>query len=147
LEAGASEKRAAWIVEGCGKMADSDLIHLREFREGPGRLAISLELLVYVRPYLGPLFSWRSALPLGSCVAPPSMLSTMPERISSEVKDSRATSFIKEVVRLGERFRADAEAEGQDVALGGWEVNNRDDITASRWYPLRILGRSDIPWA
>ena len=48
-------------------------------------------------------------------------------------------------VQLGARFRADAKAEGQDVAIGGWETVAGRGSRQSRWYSVR-LNRKNAPW-
>ena len=49
-------------------------------------------------------------------------------------------------VHRGERFRADAKAAGEDIVLGGWEIDGCEDTKLARWFSLR-LSREDVPWA
>ena len=46
----------------------------------------------------------------------------------------------------GELFRSDAKAEGQHVAIGGWELNGSYNPSQSRWFSLELT-RDDVPWA
>ena len=47
---------------------------------------------------------------------------------------------------IGERFRADAKAEGDTIVVGGWELAVCEGTSGARWFSLR-LARQDIPWA
>jgi hypothetical protein len=50
------------------------------------------------------------------------------------------------ISHVGERYRADAKAEGDKIVLGGWELLGSADPKLARWYSVR-LGRAEIPWA
>jgi len=47
---------------------------------------------------------------------------------------------------LGEAFRADAKAEGMEVAVGGWECLAGRRPEEARWYALK-LNKTNAPWA
>ena len=50
-----------------------------------------------------------------------------------------------EVTDFGEAFRADAEAEGQEVVIGAWECLGGTRPSSARWFALRLT-RASAPW-
>ena len=44
-----------------------------------------------------------------------------------------------------ERFRTDAKAEGDDIGIGGWRVDERG-TKYSRWFAIKLT-RANAPWA
>ena len=47
---------------------------------------------------------------------------------------------------LGEVFRADAKAEGQDVVIGGWQTLGGGRPAGAKWFSMRLT-RANAPWA
>jgi hypothetical protein len=47
---------------------------------------------------------------------------------------------------LGEVFRLDAKAEGEEVAIGGWRVSGKGSTFDAPWFAVR-LNRRNAPWA
>ena len=47
---------------------------------------------------------------------------------------------------LGEAFRLDAEAEGEEVAIGGWRCRAGRPTREAEWFAVR-LNRRNAPWA
>ena len=67
---GLSERRLEWTKNWCERMADSEKVAVKEIQEGLGRLVFVAGPLTYARPFLGPLFAWVAACPLGLVTAP-----------------------------------------------------------------------------
>ena len=65
---GVSQKRQAWALEWCQKMASSEVVLVRSLREGFGRLTFPAGPVHQVRPFLVPMYVWTSACPLGAFV-------------------------------------------------------------------------------
>ena len=53
------------------RAAEAKTVHTDEFREGLGRLGFAAGPLPFVRPFLGPLYSWIALVRPGARVAPP----------------------------------------------------------------------------
>ena len=51
----------------------------------------------------------------------------------------------KEREGLTELFRADAKAEGEDVVIGGWELNGATDTSDAQWFSEKV-DRNNAPW-
>lgn len=78
------------------------------------------------KPFLGPIFAWVSAVPKGSVLRLPAMVQVIIRFLLLQVM---ATKFRCDVgdycgyeEGYQESFRADAKADGDDVAIGGWET-------------------------
>jgi len=66
--------------------------------------------------------------------------------LAERFQDNERVRFGLPVLQQGERFRADAKAEGNRVVIGGWELSGGDGTRGCRWYSLE-LDESQIPWA
>ena len=55
--AGASDGRSMWAAGWCRRMAVMREIHFDESRGGLGRLGVAATLLLYTKPFLGPLYA------------------------------------------------------------------------------------------
>jgi len=146
FEAGLSDKRAAWAVRWCQDMASQELILMRELRAGLGRLGFAASVARFLKPFLAPLYAWISMLPEGSCVTPPLMVRLLLSWVSGKVGETPRIPMGLRAASGGERFRADAKAEGDLIVLGGWELYNGEDTRNARWFSVH-LGREEIPWA
>ena len=47
---------------------------------------------------------------------------------------------------LGEVFRLDAKAEGEELAIGGWRCSDAKKTKEATWFAVR-LNRRNAPWA
>ena len=57
-----SDRRCAWASRWCREAALASTIQVKNFREAVGRLAFSAGPLVFLRPFLGPLYSWGAVV-------------------------------------------------------------------------------------
>ena len=145
-EAGISDGRCRWVVDWCRRIAGLPRVRAKEFSEGLGRLGFAASLLLYTKPFLGPLYSWAAAIPRdGEADVPPMVMWIL--RWIAEVFESRVrVGFGREVRHLGELYRADAKAEGDNIVIGGWELRGSEGTAGCRWFSLRLT-KSEIPWA
>ena len=107
---GLSERRLAWAKEWCERMAGAPRVSVKEIQEGLGRLVFVADPLTYAKPFLGPLFAWVAACPLGMLAVPPAIV-----RLVLLWFAVMATDFPWRPCRvgrqsLGEMFRVDAKA-------------------------------------
>ena len=57
------------------------------------------------------------------------------QRVKSRIEGEPSVLLIKAVrENVGEAFRADAKAQGQDVVIGGWECLGGRDSQVARWF-------------
>ena len=145
--AGISERRSEWATRWCRKTASSRSVATREFREGLGRLAFTAGILRFVRPFLGPLYTWVSVVGGEEAATVPPMITLILEWVACQFEQQHQVPFGVPVRQTGERYRADAKAEGEKIVLGGWEVGaSGGNPRRARWYSLRLT-KEDIPWA
>jgi hypothetical protein len=153
FEVGISEARREWVVRWLGQLLEKGGVLIGEFESGLGRLAFVCGAIVFDRPFLAPLYSWKSAARRGAYLMFPPFIKTILTFLRDRMKGRRAVKVsLHQQVGGGalEIFRADAKAEGDDVCIGGWEVRSLEgevvDTMGSRWFALR-LDRKNAPWA
>ena len=62
-ELGMTEKRLRWARDWMAKTLANKMVRVDEFRSALGRLAFMMAAFVHLKPFLGPLYSWISAVP------------------------------------------------------------------------------------
>ena len=145
-EAGLSDGRTRWASEWCRRFAQQRSVPSGEFREGLGRLGFAATLLTHTRPFLGSLYSWVAAIPPGCSSEIPPMIMWILTWLAEAFERKIRFHFGRPHHHIGERFRADAKAEGDTIVVGGWELAGCEGTSGARWFSLR-LARQDIPWA
>ena len=63
-----------------------------------------------------------------------------------EVKRERMARCPSKALDLGEVFRLDAKAEGENVAIGGWRCDGATSTREARWFAVEF-NRRNAPWA
>ena len=66
--------------------------------------------------------------------------------IISEIKRERMARCPTKTKDLGEVFRLDAKAEGENVAIGGWRCAGAASTRDAAWFAVQ-LNRRNAPWA
>ena len=82
----------------------------------------------------------------GTFFQPPLMILLVLKWISEAFGKTREIPFGVRRRQLGERYRADAKAEGDRIVLGGWELDGCESTASARWFSV-TLGPAEIPWA
>ena len=75
----------------------------------------------YLRPFSAPIHAWVAAVGLPGVVKLPWSVLFLLSYIAMQIRGHRVQKVRPHAVNLGPVFRADAKAEGQEVAIGGWE--------------------------
>ena len=145
-EAGISDARSRWASAWCRRVAEERTVLADDFREGLGRLAFAAALLVFTKPFLGPLYAWASAIPAGARAEVPPLVKWVLTWVAEKFEERVRIKFGTKARHLGERYRADAKAEGENIVIGGWEVVGGEGTSQSRWFSMRFT-RAEIPWA
>ena len=147
FQLGLSARRLDWAAAWCSKVAAADRVSVKEVQEGLGRLVFVAGPLAYARPFLGPLFAWVAACPLGATLRPPKIVRLVLRWFARTAaahpwKKCRVGSS-----SIGETFRIDAKAEGPDtVVLGGWCTLGTAAPGQARWFSHKVA-RAEAPWA
>ena len=117
---GISVSRANWCVRWLRDKARERRAPLGELREGLGRLVFATGPLEHLRPLLGPLFAWAAAGGRHTRPLMPPMLLIILGFLADQLEESRTSCCRDPMSDLGEVFRLDAKAAGDEVAVGGW---------------------------
>jgi hypothetical protein len=131
-----------WITRQCsqGQML------IRDLKEALGRLSFVTGILSHGRPFLGPVYSWCAACPGGACLPIPQGLALLLQWLRDKIADAPMRSCRPLRTSTGEAFRVDAKAEGDDVAIGGWETFENLDTKKARWFAIKLT-RKSAAWA
>jgi hypothetical protein len=146
FQAGLSDSRARWLLGWIDATLAEGSILVRAFSEALGRLGFAAGALPSFRPFLGPLYAWSAAVPGGAFVEVPIMVKIILRYLRGQILDGNfMTDCGEDELAEDDDFRADAKAEGEEVAMGGWECRNDTPPESARWWYLR-LNRKDHSW-
>ena len=143
---GVSESRCAWIRRWCLRTVTDGKVHTQEFRECLGRLSFATGVLPFVRPFLGPLYTWIALQAECTIVELPPLVIFVLQWIEARFGPEYWTPVGADLHHAGELFRTDAKAEGDRIVIGGWEVLGAKPTHEARWFSLELT-KDDIPWA
>ena len=146
FEIGVSEAGAAWAVQWLEAKARERKARLGEIREGLGRLQFVAGPLEHIRPFLGPLYAWCCAGPRHARPSLPVMILLILRFLAVEISRRRTSPCRARSLEMGEIFRIDAKAEGEEVAIGGWRTCGNSPTSQAQWFAVR-LNRRNAPWA
>ena len=103
--------------------------------------------LDYLKPFLSPLYAWVASVDRFGKVSLPWSLAFLLWYIASELNTERRCMDVRpRQPSQGPWFRAVAKAEGQSVAIGGWECRGGTTATKARRFAT-TLDRGNAPWA
>ena len=101
----------------------------------------------HLNPFLGPMYGWVATLPGGAAVTLPVATKLALKWIASRLEVMPAVETRKKLFIAGERFRADAKAEGDDVVVGGGALSPvSSDRMDAAWFS-ETLTKQNAPWA
>ena len=146
FEIGISEKRAQWVIRWCNDKVRERQVRLGELREGLGRLQFLAGPLEHLRPFLAPLYAWSCAGARFAKPKLPVMLLLILKYLAAELQKGRMSQCRSRAKDLGETFRLDAKAEGENVAIGGWRCRPGRPTREAEWFAV-TLNRRNAPWA
>ena len=66
--------------------------------------------------------------------------------LARELQDDHATDYRQYSADLGEVFRLDTKAEGNEVVVGGWQTTAGGNTKEAAWFADRLT-RATAPWA
>jgi hypothetical protein len=143
---GISDKRCDWAAGWCRRAAGQRSIEVQKFKEAVGRLAFAAGPMIFLRPFLGPLYAWGAAVGGQRVAEPPPLVVFVLEWLAAAFERKERVPYTLPTANLGELFRSDAKAEGRRIVLGGWELCGGEDPRRARWYAIELT-EDDIPWA
>ncbi len=149
LSLGISEARAAWASNWLSRQAENGLTCIEEYTGALGRLAFICGALEYDRPFLAPLFAFRSRQGARGIKLLPMYVRLIMRFLAERLQRRRYYPSAANRLR-GDAFRVDAKAEGQAIGVGGWmperDAKGRIRTELSKWFSL-TLSPSEAPWA
>ena len=146
-----SEKRASWLIGWFEKILDTGSLELEELAEVVGRMLFTYGALPYDLPFLAPLYQLSAHHGRQGSVRIPLYVRMTLSWLHDRLVTRRVATCAPVKVNLGNLFRVDAKAEGQEVVIGGWKprvmaesgkVCSRD----SDWFAVTLTQES-APWA
>ena len=88
-QAGISVKRARWIVSWIDSAENTNwMVSGRSLVEFVGRLTFVARVLVWLKPFLAPLYAWQSVLGRGAVARVPQLVHTSTQCYASSVRNS-----------------------------------------------------------
>ena len=118
----------------------------RRLTELTGRLNFVARLLLWMRPFLAPLYAFQSVLNRGTVARAPAMVCIALTFIRSELKKgSRLESVLQAWPDPRQAFRTDAKCETGRVVIAGWSLQRGLGTNEAPWFALEIHP-SQLPW-
>ena len=144
---GISQARADWLIRWIEEALSCKRVDLADLEGVLGRMAFAVGPLDHVRPLLAPIYSWSAAVGRVGKMDIPWSMAFILNLLKTALKGPGRTIELKaRTANLGCAFRADAKAQGQTVAVGGWETLNGVRPSEARWYAVE-LSRKNAAWA
>ena len=144
---GISPRRADWLACWCERTVREKEARVEDLRAVMGRLVFALGALEYLRPFCAPILSWVAVAGRGGLERLPWSVLFLLAYISEQLRGGYRVQKVRpHTVDLGPLFRADAKAEGQEVAIGGWECAGGCPPGKARWFRLSLT-RQNAAWA
>ena len=137
---GVITRRGEWLLNFIREMAQSKYtISMRRFAEFLGRLAFVARVVVWLKPFLSPLYSWSAVLDKGTVATAPKLVRLVLHFIGRQLERCEFRYTCRRPKKLlDERLRTDAKCEVGLVVLGGHEVSS------GRWFSVDVRC-SDMP--
>ena len=143
---GFSQARCDWAVNWIQRVRADGFVKIADLEAVIGRLSFGFTVLPLLRPFLGPLYAWVSAvrhchtLRLPKAVA---MILAFIEKVLLQGFRTITVPRAKSVPQ--ELFRTDAKAEGSEMWLGGWACSDASTPWGCRWFAEKVQ-HTDAPW-
>ena len=105
--------------------------------------------VIFDRPFLAPLHTWSASGGGGSFRRLPAFVRFILQYLLNRIKSRRTVHCAQGRPKSGqalEKFRTDAKAEGEQVAIGGWRVAGAPSTREASWFAVK-LNRRNAPWA
>eukprot|EP00438_Fugacium_kawagutii_P024156 Skav213841 [mRNA] locus=scaffold315:237802:239760:+ [translate_table: standard] len=146
---GLSEKRAQWVIDWIQGLLDRRRVGWREFAAALGRLGFASLCLPWERPFLGPLYSWSSAImgQKGELEVPWAImfiLKWIRKRILEGERMEEVKTTKAEVVSEELRIWTDAKATDTEAWIGGW-LECSSETKRCPWFSLKV-DEKIAPW-
>ncbi|CAE7227317.1 unnamed protein product [Symbiodinium natans] len=135
---GLTEGRAKWIISWVSHTVDAGAVRMADFRAVLGRLSFAFTVLPNFRPLLGPLYAWSAAMGSFHSLPLPKLVVVLLNFLKASLERlGRNAAVADHCDAERELFRTDARAEGDEVWIGGFALDN-GTLSECRWFAERI---------
>ena len=131
---GITKKRGDWLVAFIDEMSSANgVVYMRRFNEFLGRLGFVARVLLWLKPFLGPLYTWSSALDRSTVAKAPKMVNLVLFFLKTQLSDcTYMHTCWKPLILKEEVFRTDAKCADGKVVLGGHHLQSGE------WFSLTL---------
>ena len=142
---GLSEQRARWLCRWLDDSVSTGWARIADVSAVLGRLSFGLTALGHFRPFLRPVYAWVASMDTGRVYLLPKAIILIFKFLAKALQgEGRLVSVSRHVTTPKELFRTDARAEGEEIWIGGWALDDAD-TRRCRWFSER-LSHSNAPW-
>ena len=139
---GLTEGRAKWIVSWVSRTVTVGDVRMADLRAVLGRLSFAFTVLPNFRPLLGPLYAWSAAMGSYRSRPLPKLVILLLNFLRASLEKLGRSAAVGEHCETEiELFRTDARAEGDEVWIGGFALDN-GRLSECRWFAERISHRT-----
>jgi len=138
---GITQRRGAWLVSFIDEMfASRGTTYMRRFNEFLGRLGFVSRVLLWLKPFLAPLYTWSAALDRGTVAKCPKLVMLVLKFLQLQLKDcTYMHSCVRPAWLPHEVFRTDAKCAQGKVVLGGHHLQT------GQWFSI-TLTEVEVPY-
>lgn len=132
---GITKRRGDWLIQFIDELARSKgTIYLRRFNEFLGRLGFVARVLIWLKPFLAPLYAWSAAIDRSTVATAPRLVLLVLQFLKVQLTDcTYLHSCERPQTAGGEVFRTHAKCEVNRVVLGGHHLES------GKWFSLEVL--------
>jgi hypothetical protein len=141
---GLSVGRATWAMQWLRDRAAEGKARVADMCAVLGRLSFALSALDHLRPFLGPIYAWVAALEHARVYKLPKAIKLIMLFLAKALEGSGRLTLVRALTPQREAFRTDARAEGDEIWIGGWALDDTDPRKC-RWFSEK-LSHANAPW-
>ena len=123
FQLGMSVRRIEWLAKVLGDLVAGKPCLIRDLLHFLGRLGFATGALEYGKPFMGPLYTWASAVPSGTYMAVPVAIRVLMHWFLARLQSGGAVTSTRRVQGRTLLFKADAKGAKGYFVLGGYKVS------------------------
>ena len=144
-EIGISDKKQRWVLEWIDGRLKDGMVTGSYMREGLGRLSFVAGPLFHLRPLLGPIYAFVAVLHKAGVAQIPLMVRLILQAFYASIRNSCMIPCSVRHETVGDVFRVDAKAQGNNVVIAGWKTGPTPDPSTADWFAL-TLTKEEVPF-
>ena len=142
---GITTARADWLSDWMSRVLTHGIVAMEDMASFLGRMAFTTTAVEVIRPFLGPMYAWVTAVPASAVLPLPKAIRLLFAFLVRQLRAGLHTQSVGTDEQGPELFRTDAKAEGEEVWVAGWCCADSSDPRACRWFSER-LDRRNSAW-